>query len=157
MRYRNGKGEFKQISLNRLNTHGVCNYDALKGKVIDKVAFNNRGEHDEQALTIIFTDKSFISVGVGYVDFESDKFELQDNWIVDPLCYNSGGDFGCHVWVDNNGNLHFDRWIQILKDLGLWELSIEEAQSIIEQKAKEKEKHEYEEYLRLKSKFESTE
>lgn len=155
MRYRNSKGEYKQISLEQLKTtHGVCNYDALKGKVIDKVAFNNRGERDEQALTIIFTDKTFISVGFDYIDFStgSDEMQLQDYWVDDPSCYNFG-DFGCHV-VDNNGELRFDRWIQILIDLGLWELSMEEVQNIIEQKAKEKEKREYEEYLRLKTKFE---
>lgn len=153
MRYKDD--EYKQISLNQLNTHGVCNYDALKGKVIDKVAFNNRGERDEQALTIIFTDKTFISVGFDYVDFnsDSDEMQLQDYWVDDPSCYNFG-DFGCHVWVDNNGELRFDRWIQILIDLGLWELSMEEAQAVIDKKQKEKEEREYQEYIRLKKKFE---
>ena len=153
MRYKDD--EYKQISLNQLNTHGVCNYDALKGKVIDKVAFNNRGERDEQALTIIFTDKTFISVGFGYVDFssDSDEMQLQDYLVDDPSCYNFS-DFGYHVWVDSKGELRFDRWIQILIDLGLWEMTMEEVQSIIEQKTKEKEEHEYQEYLRLKKKFE---
>ena len=153
MRYKDD--EYKQISLNQLNTHGVCNYDALKGKVIDKVAFNNRGSYDEQSLTIVFTDKTFISVGLGYVDSErNDDMELQNNWISDPICYNIGGDFSCHISADDKGKLHFDRWIQILIDLGLWEMTMEEVQSIIEQKTKEKEEHEYQEYLRLKKKFE---
>lgn len=153
MRYKDD--EYKQISLNQLHTHGVSNYDALKGKIVDKVAFNDRGPYDEQSLTIVFTDKTFISVGLGYVDSErNDDMELQNNWIVDPICYNIGGDFSCHIWADDKGKLHFDRWIQLLIDLGLWEMTMEEAQSVIEQKAKEKEEREYQEYIRLKKKFE---
>lgn len=111
MRYKDD--EYKQIPLSQFRADSFnCNYNALKGKVVDKIAFNNRGSYDEQALTILFTDKTFISVGLGYVDSErNDDMELQNNWIIDPTCCNGGGDFGCHIWVDDKGKLHFDTWI----------------------------------------------
>ena len=141
--------EFKQQNLSNY----LRDYDGLKGKVVDKVAFNDRGCYDEHMLIITFTDKTFICVGLGYVDDHNDEMELQNNWIYPPGVIN-GGDYRHHIWVDDNNNLHFDKWIQILIDLGIWELDMDEAQEIIKKNDDKKEQKEYEEYLRLKAKFE---
>lgn len=142
--------EYKQISVNDLN-----DYDCLKGKVVEKVAFSNRGCYDENLFIILFTDKTYVAVGADYNDDEhySDEPKLDNYWVMDPQCCN-GGDYNCHIYTDDKGNLRFDKWIQILKDFGIWELEMDEAQKIIAENKAKQEQREYEQYLRLKAKFE---
>ena len=140
--------EYKQLNLQNF-TH---NYGLLSGKVVKKISFNDRGYHDEQSLTIIFTDKTFISVGVRYCEDDSNEFEIANNWIIDPKCY--AGGFTHDIWFDDEGKPHFRRWLQQLVDLGLWEVSEEEVAEEKERQEKEKEEREYNEYLRLKEKYE---
>ena len=140
---------FKQISVNSLK-----DYSDLRGKVVDKVAFTDCGSHDEHMFIITFTDHTFVCVGTGYKDLDNgdDEPQLENNWIVDPLCVNSGN-YDRHCYVKDDGTLKFDRWIEILRDLGIWELSDEETLEIIERDRKKEEIIEYNEYLRLKEKF----
>lgn len=140
---------FNQISVNSLK-----DYSDLKGKVVDKVAFTNRGSHDEHMFIITFTDHTFVCVGAGYKDLDNgnDEPHLENNWIIDPQCINSGN-YDCHCYVKDDGTLKFDRWIEILRDLGIWELSDKETLEIIERDKKKEEEREYQEYLRLKEKF----
>lgn len=142
--------EYTQISVNNLK-----NYEDLKGKVVDKVAFTNRGDYDEHLFIIMFTDKTYIAVGADYNDAEyyKDEPKLENYWVMDPECCN-GGNYECHIHPDGKGNLIFDKWIQILKDFGLWELEMDEAQKIIAEYNKRQEEREYDQYLRLKAKFE---
>ena len=144
---------FKQISVNSLK-----DYSDLKGKVVDKVAFTNRDSYDEQMFIITFTDHTFVCVGTEYKDVDNGVYEpqLENNWIMDPQCVNSGN-YDCHCYVKDDGTLKFDRWIEILRDLGIWELSEEETLEIIERDRKKEEEREYQNYLRLKAKFEKSE
>ena len=144
---------FKQISVNSLK-----DYSDLKGKVVDKVAFTNWGSHDEHMFIITFTDHTFVCVGAEYKDLDNgdDEPKLENNWIMDPKCINSGN-YDCHCYVKDDGTLKFDRWIEILRDLGIWELSEEETLEIIERDRKKEEEREYQNYLRLKAKFEKSE
>lgn len=146
--------EYTQISVNSFSG-AHKNYDALKGKVVDKVAFTNRNSYDCQMLIITFTDKTFISVGVAYNDREGYKDEsiLENNWVLAPQSINNG-DYSVHSWTDSDGKLCFDEWINILRDLGIWIFNEDDAKVIMEQKAKEEEEREYRNYLRLKEKFE---
>ena len=142
--------KFKQISVNTIQ-----GYSDLKGKVVDKVAFNNRGNHDEHMFIITFTDNTFICVGTEYADLDGgdDTPKLENNWIMDPQCIDHGN-FECHCFVKEDGTVQFSRWIEILRDLGIWELSDKETLEIIERDRKKKEDREYQQYLRLKEKFE---
>ena len=142
--------EYKQIY-----AHCLKDYNALAGKTVDKVAFTDRGNHDENMFIISFTDKTFIAIGVHYRDLDNhdDEPEIEDFYVMDPNCVNSGN-YDCHVRVDSEGNLHYDKWIQILKDFDLWHMSDEEVVSIIERDRKREEEREYQNYLRLKEKFE---
>ena len=145
--------EYTQISVNTFNG----DYSALKGKVIDKVAFTNKGSYDCQMLIIIFTDKTFIAVGPDYNDLERWKDEptIGNYYVDDPRCIN-GGDFSVHSWTANDGKLRFEEWINILRDFGIWIFNEDDAKAIMEQKAKEEEEREYRTYLRLKEKFETS-
>jgi hypothetical protein len=149
--------EYKQISVHKFSGHNK-DYDFLKGKVVDKVAFNNYGDYDGQLFIITFTDKTFVAVGPDYNDSETRKDEpkIENQFIMAPQCFNSG-DFRCHSWTNSEGKLCFDEFITILRDLGIWEFTNEDAKAIMDQKAKDEEEREYQQYLRLKAKFEPKE
>lgn len=144
---------YKQISINSLKDY----YD-LKGKIVDKVAFTDRGYADENIFIITFTDHTFIAVGTHYKDIDSgdDEPQLENYWVMDPQCVNSGN-YENHCYVRDDGTLKFDRWIEILRDFGIWELSEEETLEIIERDKKKEDEREYQQYLRLKAKFEKSE
>lgn len=146
--------KYKQIWVEKYRGRNKDNYDALKGKVVDKVAFLNSGQYyDENMLLIMFTDNTFICIGQEFVPGD-DIYRMNDNDLptLSPKNIN-GGNYDCHIWVDDKGEVRFDTWIDILRDFGIWELDIKEAQEIIERDKKKKEEREYEEYLKLKEKF----
>lgn len=147
--------EYKQINVHNFSGYNK-DYNALKGKVVDKVGFYNRGEYDEQLFIITFTDKTFVAVGTEYNDSEGRKDEplLENLYIYAPMCLN-GGDYRCHSWVDDTGKLRFDEWIDILRDLGIWKFTDEDAKAIMDKKQKDEEDWEYRNYLRLKEKYEN--
>ena len=130
-------------------------YDALKGKVVDKVAFNDRGYADENMFIITFTDQTFVCVGTHYKDLDNhdDEPQLENLYVMDPNCVN-GGNYENHCYVRSDGTVKFDRWIEIFRDLNLWEMSEKDVLSVIERDNKKREEREYKEYLRLKEKYE---
>ena len=146
--------EYKQILVRDFSGHNK-DYEALKGKVVDKVAFYNRGDYGQQMFIITFTDKTFVAVGPEYNDSEmyKDEPKIENQYIHDPMVLN-GGDYRCHCWVDDKGALHFDEWIDILRDLGIWNFNDDDAKAIMDKKKQEEEDREYQNYLRLKEKFE---
>lgn len=125
------------------------NYDfsELKGKEIKDVAFCNDGE---QHFTILFTDNTYISIGLEYNEDER-EWNLCDNYIDEPSCINGGR---LDSWIDNNGNLHFHKWVRELIRLGIWDVTEDEVKAIIDKRKAEDEKREYETYLKLKAKYE---
>lgn len=139
--------EYKQIFIN-----DDTEYNRLKGKVVDKVAFCNDDNYDCSYCLVLFTDKTYIAIGMEY-NYDEDLI-LSNYYVSDPQCINSGN-YDCHSHVDSNGNLHFYRWIQILKDFGIWEIDEQEAKEIIERQRKRDEDREYELYLKLKKKYEN--
>ncbi len=144
--------EYKQIF-----THQLKNYDDLKGKVVDKIAFTDRGHHDQNMFIILFTDKTYIAIGTHYKDIDAgdDEPQLEDFYVMDPGCVN-GGNFDCHHWVDRTTNtVHFDPWITFLRDFGIWDLPEKEATDIINRDRQKEDEKEYQQYLRLKEKFEN--
>lgn len=142
--------EYKQIY-----AHSLKDYNELSGKVVDKVAFTDRGCHDENMFIILFTDKTYIAIGVCYKDLDAgdDEPQIEDFYVLDPKCVN-GGDYHCHTYFHEDGTITFDKWITILKDFKIWELPEDEAIKIIEDNKKREEDREYQQYLRLKQKFE---
>lgn len=76
---------YEQLRLHDVDWSYYDNRDGKKwaGKVVDKVGFVNRGSHSEQMLLILFTDKTFICVGLEYKEDNSDEMILNDNWIYD--------------------------------------------------------------------------
>ena len=134
-------------------------YDILKGKVVDKIYLaNDRNNYDMNELIITFTDKTYVAFEIDD-DSDDDESErrpiLKNSWVIHPKCYNSGN-FDCHISVVD-GELRFDPLIENRIKLGLWELTMEEAQKVIEDDKHRREEYEYKNYLRLKEKFEGRE
>ena len=125
--------------------------NSLSGKVIDSVAFCNKPD-SEQHFILTFTDGTFISIGVDYNE-DSSEYILENDWL--PSCHPENVNSG-HLdsWIDSSGKLRFSKWVQDLIDLGIWEVTEEEVQDLIEKDKKDKEEREYNEYLRLKAKYE---
>lgn len=141
---------YYQISIDKHSWAGTP-YDLLKGKVIDKVAFNNNSEYEDQhQLIITFTDKTYIAIGLEY-DHDKDMYVLDDIPIMEPECVNEGR---LDTHVNSEGKLVFDKNWQQLIDLGIYDVSIEEVEQKIAEHDKRQEEREYEQYLRLKAKFE---
>lgn len=131
-------------------------YNLLRGKVVDRIGFTNIYSYDCQFLIITFTDKTFIAVGVDYNNSEGHEDEpVLENYYVLPPQNVDGGDYSVHSWVDNSGNLHFHKWVDILRDLGIWKFTDEDALEVMKRNREKEEKREYQNYLRLKGKFES--
>ncbi len=122
-------------------------FSELHGKEIKDVAFCNTGE---QHFTILFTDDTYISVGLEYND-DTREWTLCDNYIDDPSCVNDGR---LDYWVDSEGGLHFSKWVQELVRLGIWDVTESEVKSLVDKYKEKKEKQEYETYLKLKAKYE---
>lgn len=146
--------DYKQISVHSFSGNRT-DYNALKGKVVEKVGFTDRNSYDTQMFIITFTDKTFICVGVGYndSDFHKDEPQLENYYVLPPQNVNNGN-FSAHTYVDIEGNIKFETWFEILREVGIWQLTDEDALSIIERQEKEEEEREYQNYLRLKKKFE---
>ena len=149
---------YTQLALHDIDWSYRYNRDSNKwaGKTIEKAGFVNYGERDEQMLLILFTDKTFICVTFDYykdVDSDIEELKLQDNWIYE---YSNLKDnlANYHSYIDNDGKIQFDLWVQMLIDFGFYQLTKEEAKEIKEKKAKAEEEREYTTYLRLKEKYE---
>ena len=102
--------------------------------------------------------KTFIALGVTYNSdskWESKQDEplLINEHIIQPQNWNSGN-FECHMTIIN-GEVRYDPYIRILRDFGIWKFTDEEELAIIEKDKKEEEEYEYQQYLRLKEKFEN--
>lgn len=148
--------EYKQIFL-----HNDTPYDVLKGKVVENVGFTNIGSHDLHMFIITFTDKTFVAIGTGYKDLDAGDDEpcLNNEYIIHPKSWNSGN-FRLHMRVDTSGpqkQVRYDRYIELLRDFGIWQFTDAEEQDIIENDKKKKDEYEYQQYLRLKEKFENKE
>lgn len=132
------------------------NRDALKGKVVDKIGFVNRGYADENIFAITFTDKTFIAIGAGvseWEEFYKDEPALENFYTINPNQYHS---LDKYVYLDNDGKpvIHQGSFVKVLTDLGIWDVTAEELQAWKEKHEKDEEEREYKNYLRLKEKFE---
>jgi hypothetical protein len=140
--------DYKQICL-----RNDSDYNLLKNKVVDKVAFTNTGNYDTHMCIITFTDKTFIALGTGYDDEEDDP-KLGNEFIIAPQNWNSGN-FRLYMHVNSDNKIIYSPYIRILRDLNIWQFTDEEELAIIEKHKKDKEDYEYQQYLRLKEKFEN--
>lgn len=134
-------------------------YDILKGKIIDKISLaSDSNSYDMNELIITFTDKTYIAFEIYDVseDYESERRPILTNsFIHDPICYN-GGNFRHHIKV-RDGELRFDPLIENRIKLGLWKLTMEEAQEYIKNDARKHDEYEYKQYIRLREKFKNRE
>ena len=145
--------EYKQIFL-----HNDTPYDVLKGKVVENVGFTNIGSYDLHMFIITFTDKTYVAIGTDYKDLDNgdDEPKLENQYIFHPQSWNRGN-FELFRYVDTSGNkkrVRYQRFIELLRDFGIWQFTDAEENDIIENDKKKKDEYEYQQYLRLKEKFE---
>lgn len=100
---------YKQLRLHDVDWSYYDNRDGKKwaGKVVDKVGFVDRGDHSEQMFLILFTDKSFVCVGMEYKEDNTDEMKLTDNWIQSQKVYNDSLEV-YHSYVSPDGKVSFD-------------------------------------------------
>lgn len=149
----------KSKNYEQIYVESLKGYDALEGKKVDKVGFYNRNNYDDNIFIITFTDGTYVAIGTDYRDADARDYEpiLRDFYVYNPRQFNDGN-FQYHSYVDKeNGKLHFTSFVKVLTDLGIWEISEEEALRVIEEDAKKEEEREYQQYLRLKEKFKDRE
>lgn len=132
------------------------NHEALKGKIVDKVGFVNRGYADENIFAITFTDKTFIAISVGVSEWEEsykDEPALENFYTINPENYYS---LDKYVYLDSNNKpkIYDNCFVKVLVDLGIWNITPEELQAWKEKHERDEEDREYKNYLRLKEKFE---
>ena len=120
--------DYKQIFL-----HNDSDYDLLKNKVVDKVAFTNTGNYDTHMCIIMFTDKTFIELGTGYDDEDDPK--LGNECIIEPRNWNNGN-FRLYMHINSNNKIIYSPYIRILRDFDIWQFTDEEEMAIIEKHKK---------------------
>lgn len=142
--------EYKQIFPKEFEK----NQEFLKGKIVDKVGFIDRGDADENIFAITFTDKTFIAIGAGNSEWDGYKDEpcLKNFFVINPKCYHSL-DNQFHLNEDGNPVL-YNGFVKVLADLGIWDITAEDLQRVKEEKENKVREWEYKQYLRLKEKFE---
>lgn len=150
----NSNIEYNQVCLPTYSAYKpLKSLNILSGKVVDKVGFAN--EPGEQNLLVItFTDKTYISLSIERDDDE--HYYLENDWMARVGPGNVNGGIQDH-WIDSQGKLHFDRYVQCLIDTGIWNVTEEEVEKLIKERDKHYEETEYAQYLRLKEKFENKE
>lgn len=141
----------KQISL----TKNYCDNKVLIGKTIKDISFLNTDFAHDSQLLITFTDDTFIGLTI---EGEDDKYNYPhfENYYPIPLnCYN--GNVVGYTYTDfvtNQANFRYYPFISEQIRLGLIEDDKESVMQRIEEEKKRADKRDYEEYLRLKEKFE---
>ena len=144
--------DYKQIFL-----RNDSEYNLLKDKVVDKIGFINRGWSDENIFAITFTDKTFIAIGAGVSEWEEsykDEPALENFYTINPENYHSLDKY-VYLNNDNKPEIRKQSFVNVLVDLGIWNVTAEELQAWKEKHEKDEEDREYKNYLRLKEKFEN--
>lgn len=136
--------DYKQIIVN-----GGSSKDCLAGKVVERFAFSGGDSYDTSFFVLMFTDKTYIAIGIERDD-DGDPY-VTDFRVSDPNCVNFGE---VDHWFDINGELHFDKWVDVLRNLGLWEVTEDEVAELVRKNEERARERDYAEYLRLKKKFE---
>lgn len=142
--------EYQQIILPI--TKNKYDLSVLSNKVVDKVTFaQDSWDNDLNEIIIIFTDKTFIAICIE--QNEDDRFYLDNSHIGEPITYNDG----CLPYTMKGGVMIFVPYIQNRIDCGLWDVTKDEVREIINAKIEKQKEREYQQYLRLKEKFENAE
>lgn len=125
----------------------------LKGKVIDKYAFNKGlGDGDEESHLIIkFTDGTYICVGVVMDTMDACDYILDNKYCPEIADYHS---LPCYVNIV--GKFHLEDYIRQRVEMGIIEpMSNEKVEELVNAELEERKNKRYEQYLKLKEEFEN--
>ena len=145
--------EYKQIYLGQKD-----DVNKLEGKVVDKVSIvQDKTYSDQNEVLITFKDKTFIALSLD--DRASDDcvdyhYVIENEYVCHPSCYNNGK---LDHTVNTDGTIRFFPKVQRRIDLGIWNVTEEEVQKLIAEYEKRSEQYEFQQYLRLKKKFDGRE
>ena len=127
----------------------------LKGKVIDKYAFNKGlGDGDEESHLIIkFTDGTYICVGVVMDTMDACDYILDNKYCPEIVDYHS---LPCYVNIV--GRFHLEDYIRQRVEMGIIEpMSNEKVEELVNAELEDRKNKRYEQYLKLKEEFEGVE
>ena len=125
----------------------------LKGKVIDKYAFNKGlGDGDEESHLIIkFTDGTYICVGVVMDTMDACDYILDNKYCPEIVDYHS---LPCYVNIV--GRFHLEDYIRQRVEMGIIEpMSNEKVEELVNAELENRKNKRYEQYLKLKEEFEN--
>ena len=122
----------------------------LIGKTIKDMSYLPTDENSK-SLIITFTDDTYIYVEIFYDNDRHD--DILENGCVIPIENIDGGAPGSVY----GGEFHYYKFLQEQIRLGLVEENKEYSMRKVEEQKKRDEEREYQEYLRLKAKFEKSE
>lgn len=121
----------------------------LNGKVIDKVSFYFDGKNCTTGeLLITFTDNTYILLSPQW-DNEEAEYTLQNDYI-QPL-----NELSSHPGYVIDNEFHWDGQFQRYIDCGIVEFDENIMKGWVEAAKKRAEEYEYQQYLKLKEKYES--
>lgn len=125
----------------------------LDGKTIERIGIiKGHATPERRYLLITFTDKTFICVRA---TIDEDGLEiLQDAHIASPRMMSNAG---LVDYYDENDNPHIKLFAQMLCEFGLWTIDEDEIKEERKMRQDFQTKCEYQEFLRLKAKFEPEE
>ena len=127
-------------------------HQTLKGKVIDKYAFNKGLEDPEEQshLIIKFTDGTFICIGVELDETDACGYLLDNKYCPELENYHS-----LPYYMDIKGNFHLEHYIIDRIKMNVIEpLPEERIEEIVKTEMEERRKKRYQKYLELKEEFE---
>ena len=125
----------------------------LKGKVIDKYAFNKGlGDGDEESHLIIkFTDGTYICVGVVMDTMDACDYILDNKYCPEIVDYHS---LPCYVNIV--GKFHLEHYIEQRVKMGIIEpMPNEKVEELVKAELEDRKNKRYEQYLKLKEEFEN--
>ena len=128
--------------------------ETWKGKVVEKVGFAKSNCESKQMFLIMFTDKTYICIGLQVPEHEDEDYKLCDHLIYDQSVYRNQLEI-YHAWPLDDGTIQYDTWVQMLIDFGMYKMDDETTRRIIEEHKRAEEEREYAQYLRLKEKYEN--
>lgn len=127
-------------------------HQTLKGKVIDKYAFNKGlGDEDEESHLIIkFTDGTYICVGVVMNTMDACDYILDNKYCPEIEDYHS-----LPCYVDIVGKFHLEHYIEQRVKMGVVDpMPDEKIEEIVKSEMEERRNKRYQKYLKLKEEFE---
>lgn len=142
---------YHQEKKKQINLYRGYNYN-LNGKIIDKVSlYVDNGNCENGEILITFTDDTFILLAPQMEFFEGDNIYQLQNRHIQPI-----SQYSSKPGYVKNGEFKWSEYFQRYIDCGIIDFDKKIVERWIKEDEQKRDEREYQEYLRLKEKFEKT-